>query len=249
MSAFSSKQELKKHLQDFHNKTPFSDFVEEIVYGAVDGIVTTLAVVAGFFGANSGDFSLGFAIVVLFGLANLLADGASMGLGNFLSKRANHNFYLRQREIETLEIEKNSKSEFEETIFLLKNEGFEQNDAEKMASIISKNKKFWIKFMMEHELDMHDETDDNNALKGLVTFLSFVVFGFLPILPFVFLTKFFNFSELFISTLFFSGLALILLGYFRSLITMENKLKAMFETLLVGSVSGLIAFVVGVLIY
>jgi len=248
MSAFKNKKELKKHLQEFHNKTPFSNYIEEIVYGAVDGIVTTLAVVTGFFGANSGDFSLSFTIIVLFGLANLFADGVSMGLGNFLSKRASDGFYLIQKEIETKEIDENSKSETEETIFLLKNEGFKEKDAKEMVKIIAKNRPFWIKFMMEHELDMHDETGDNNALKGLMTFLSFIVFGMLPIFPFIFLSSLLPVDNLFITSIIFSGLALILLGYLRSMITMENKLKAIFETVLVGSVSGLIAFVVGFLV-
>jgi VIT1/CCC1 family predicted Fe2+/Mn2+ transporter len=73
-------------------------------------------------------------------------------------------------------------------------------------------------------------------------------FGFLPILPFVFLTSFFDPGELFIFSLIFSGGALVSLGYLRSFITMESKVKAIFETVVVGSVSGLIAFGVGVFI-
>jgi VIT1/CCC1 family predicted Fe2+/Mn2+ transporter len=58
-------------------------YVRDLVYGATDGIITTFAVVAGVAGA-----ALSTRIVVILGLANLLADGFSMAAGNFLSVRS-----------------------------------------------------------------------------------------------------------------------------------------------------------------
>ena len=58
-------------------------WIREFVYGAVDGAVTTFAVVAGSAGA-----SLGAPVVLVLGVANLLADGFAMGCGNYLSTRA-----------------------------------------------------------------------------------------------------------------------------------------------------------------
>lgn len=67
-------------------------YLGEITYGGNDGIVTTFAVVSGFSGAallNGNDnVNLSIGLVVLFGLANLFADGLSMGIGNYLSKSA-----------------------------------------------------------------------------------------------------------------------------------------------------------------
>ncbi|MBI2113045.1 MAG: VIT1/CCC1 transporter family protein [Candidatus Wildermuthbacteria bacterium] len=60
-----------------------STYLGDFVYGASDGIVTTFAVVAGVAGA-----SLSPAIVIILGLANLFADGFSMGASNFLSLRS-----------------------------------------------------------------------------------------------------------------------------------------------------------------
>jgi len=60
-------------------------WIREFVYGAVDGAVTTFAVVAGSAGAG-----LGTPIVLVLGVANLLADGFAMGCGNYLSTRAEH---------------------------------------------------------------------------------------------------------------------------------------------------------------
>ena len=58
-------------------------YIAEVIYGANDGIVTTFAVVAGVAGA-----SLDPGIVLILGIANLLADGFSMGMSNFLSQRS-----------------------------------------------------------------------------------------------------------------------------------------------------------------
>jgi VIT1/CCC1 family predicted Fe2+/Mn2+ transporter len=58
-------------------------YLRDFVYGAIDGIVTTFAVVAG---VTGGSLSAG--VVLIVGTANLLADGLSMGVGNYLSIRS-----------------------------------------------------------------------------------------------------------------------------------------------------------------
>jgi VIT1/CCC1 family predicted Fe2+/Mn2+ transporter len=58
-------------------------YVREIVYGANDGIITTFAVVAGVAGGG-----LSAEVVLICGVANLLADGLSMAVGNYLSIRS-----------------------------------------------------------------------------------------------------------------------------------------------------------------
>jgi len=63
-------------------RNPFREYVDEAVYGANDGIITTFAVVSGAAGAT-----LGGDTVIILGLANLIADGFSMGASSFLSIR------------------------------------------------------------------------------------------------------------------------------------------------------------------
>jgi VIT1/CCC1 family predicted Fe2+/Mn2+ transporter len=59
-------------------------YLRDLVYGGIDGVITTFAVVAG---VRGGEFAAGVAIVI--GVANLCADGLSMAVGNFLSIRSN----------------------------------------------------------------------------------------------------------------------------------------------------------------
>ena len=58
-------------------------YVRDVVYGANDGVITTFAVVAGVTGGT-----LAPATVLVLGVANLLADGLSMGVGNYLGIRS-----------------------------------------------------------------------------------------------------------------------------------------------------------------
>src|SRR3989338_3311388 len=113
--------DLEEHLRKEHKRTPFSQYLREIVYGGNDGIVTTFAVVAGFAGAQKDPASSAVPVisVLLFGLANLIADGLSMSLGSFLSLRANQDVYGNEHAKESHEIIHDPENEFKETVEIL----------------------------------------------------------------------------------------------------------------------------------
>ena len=72
------------------DRRPSPSYLRDFIYGAIDGTITTFAVVAGVEGA-----SLDATIVIILGAANLLADGFSMAASNFLGSRAER----QQREL------------------------------------------------------------------------------------------------------------------------------------------------------
>jgi vacuolar iron transporter family protein len=74
--------------------------IENFVYGAVDGAVTTFAVVAGVVGA-----SLSPSIIVILGFANLFADGFSMAIGNYLAVKTHNEYIAKARKREEWEID------------------------------------------------------------------------------------------------------------------------------------------------
>ncbi|HEC64662.1 MAG TPA: GMP synthase [bacterium] len=236
-------QTLKEHLKNEHKLTPFSTYLKEIVYGGSDGIVTTFAIVAGFTGANSGEIAtLSLITVLIFGLANLFADGASMGLGNFLSIRSDQDVYKKERKKELNEITNNTKFEKEETLQILMAKGFDKEDAEKLTDIYSKNKEYWLDFMMSQELEMPDPTSEKPVLSGFATFLAFIFFGFIPLIPYVFLREF---SSVFLFSIIATLIALTLLGILRWRVTKEKIFRSVIETVLIGGISAVIAFLVG----
>ena len=75
-------------------------YLGDMVYGGLDGIVTTFAVVSGVAGAQ-----LGSGIVLILGLANLFADGFSMAVGAYLSSKSEQEYYDREYTREAWEVE------------------------------------------------------------------------------------------------------------------------------------------------
>lgn len=238
-----SRRDLEKHLKEEHRQSPFGTYLKEIVYGGNDGIVTTFAVVAGFAGAGaSSQMGLGYFVVLLFGLANLFSDGASMSLGNFLSIRSEQDRYRKEERKEKSEIEANPRIEKAESVEILKQKKFTHEQATKLVDIYAANKPFWVDFMMRYELEMANPFDANPIFTGLATFIAFVSFGAIPLFPYIFS---FPFSHPFTLAVIATGFALFLLGLLRYKVTKESVVKSVGEIMFVGGISAAIAYFVG----
>jgi VIT1/CCC1 family predicted Fe2+/Mn2+ transporter len=249
MTLEEREQELERHIKEEHRRSPFSSYLKEIIYGGVDGIITTFAVVAGFSGASlSGDATvqLSSMVVLLFGLANLFADGVSMGLGNFLSIRSDQNLYRSIRAREEHETRMNGDVEAEETVTILMGKGFTQEDARTITALYRKNSEYWIDFMMNNELEISDPRNNNALSSGLATFLAFLSFGIVPLLPFLVFDSFTP-HALFQVSAFGTILALVMLGLVKSEIVGGSSWRSVGEVVLVGGAAALVAFFVGTL--
>jgi len=236
---------LQQHLEQEHAISPLTQYVREIVYGGVDGIVTTFAVVAGFAGATGGgtmETGIPVVVVLLFGGANLFADAVSMALGNYMSVRADHDLYRSELHKEASEIKKNPSMEFEETVSIFIDQGFTKDQATQLTSIYQQNKKGWAEFMMTNELRMEHPDNTNPLFTSIATCLSFIVFGTVPLIPYIVVG---SDGSLFIWSVAATALALFLLGTLRMRITKTSAVRSVGEIVLLGSVAAVIAYIVG----
>ena len=236
------EMDIAKHLEEEHKITPLSAYLKEIVYGGNDGIITTFAVVAGFAGAqaNIGP-SLPVFSVLIFGFANLFADGVSMALGNLLSIRSEQDVYANEKAKEMHEIKNNTEMERIESVQILITRGFTKPQAEQLISIYMANPKYWVDFMMNQELELPNPEKDNAFMMAFFTFVSFIFFGFIPLIPYVF----FKGESLFVASIFTTALALFLLGVLRWKISKQSFLRSVGEMLLLGGAAATVAYVVG----
>lgn len=240
-----TREDFQNHLEEEHSISPFSSYLREIVYGGSDGIVTTFAIVAGFSGATGGsELSINIPIitVLIFGLANLFGDATSMAVGNFMSIRSEQDVYKDHKRKEHKEIQNNPEMEWEETVLILKKKGYNQKDAEAMAQLYKKNKKYWTEFMMEHELEMSNPLNDSALLTSVATFFSFVIFGFIPLIPYI---LFRDNSSVFMMSILFTLFALVGLGALRWRAGQSKALRAIGEIVLLGGVSATVAYFIG----
>ena len=247
MNEATRRDELVASLKAEHQQSTFASYFKEVIYGALDGIVTTFAVVAGFSGAalsNETTTQLSFVIVLLFGLANLFADAASMALGNFLSVRAEQDQYVAARASELSEIQDHAEKEYAETLILLEQKGFSREDAQTLANIYQRNEEYWTDFMMNNEHEMPDPRGTNPVYTGLATFVSFIVFGSIPLMPFIVFT---TATPAFAFTLSIIGTAsaLVVLGLLRWQVIGDRLVRSLTEVVTIGGVAALLAYGVG----
>lgn len=236
----------QKHREQFihnHRKEQNSHYVKEVMYGGIDGIISTFAVIAGFSGAISGEGGLVITagVVLLFGFANLFADAFSMGLGDYLSSRSYKKLYESTRQGEQRAITAGDRHEQKETIGMLEKNGFSNVDASDFVRLLEKNPLFWADFKMRYELES-PRPDDEPWRGSLVTFISFICFGLIPLIPFLL----FNAPEqkLFIAGV-FTFSALLVLGVLRSYITRERIFVSILEVVGIGALASVVAFLVG----
>ncbi len=220
-----------------------SQYIGEMVYGGLDGIITTFAVVSGVAGAQ-----LGSHVVLIMGLANLFADGFSMAIGSFLSTRSEQEYYQRERSREAWEVEHFPKGEKMELIELYRQNGYSDEEANTLVDIQSRQPERWVDAMMVDELKMMP-IERNPLLNGLATFISFLVAGSVPLLVYVYgLFAHLTAKNMFPISVGFSALALFGLGAAKVRITERNALKSGLETLAVGGLAAIAAYLVGVLL-
>ena len=235
--------DIKKHRRTEHGIGGFQENLRQIVYGGNDGIVTTLAVVAGFAGARAeGTVEIGLIAVIIFGFANLLADATSMGLGEFLSSRSERDVYNSTRYREKLLLETAPEAELEEVVALLMLRGLKQDEAESLAKELQKHPELTLDFMMSYEFGLSDPSDQNPIINALYTFFSFLLFGFIPLAPYTIGAALDDAFSLSVAA---TGLALTLLGLFRWYVTRENLARCVLETLIVGGTCAFVAYGVG----
>lgn len=224
-----------------------STYLREIVYGGNDGIVTTFAVVAGFVGAQAQDVTtIPLISVLLFGFANLCADGVSMALGNFLSIRSEKDVYDREKRQELKNIRTDISQEEKETLEILQTKGFTNEQASTLVSIYKTNEGYWLDFMMNHELEMSNPEKEKEFYTAFATFSSFIVFGAIPLLPYVF---FRDNPSVFYFSLGATAAALLTLGFLRWKVTRHPLGRSLIETLVLGGAAAFVAYFVGSMIH
>lgn len=238
MSNRNIKADLAAHRASELHGSHLGPWIHDIVYGAHDGIVTTFAVIAGTVGAG-----LPTGVVVIIGMANLLADGVSMGAGAFLSLRSERDQYERLLKEELQEIEDDPEIEREEIREAYLAKGFAGEDLERTVAIITRDKTVWAETMMreEHRM-MPPGSSDNALLHGIATFLGFFLFGGVPLLPYLMLRAE---SNNFVLAIAGAAAALLLVGITRSLVTRERIYRGAAEILLIGAATAGIAYAVG----
>ena len=217
--------------------------IEDFVYGGTDGAITTFAVISGAFGA-----SLSISVILILGFANLFADGFSMSIGNYLSRRTNKEYIEKERRKEEWSIDNLAKEEKEEIREIYKNKGLEGDLLEDIVKVITSKRKVWIDTMMREELGLVDDKKEPKDT-ALTTFIAFNILGLIPLSPFIIIyiigITSISSNYAFILSSIFTAISFFLIGIIKGKIVKKSWIKSGLHTLGIGGIASTVAYIVG----
>lgn len=233
----------KEAIAERLKQQPKHNYLKDFIYGAIDGTVTTFAVVAGVAGA-----SLPSKIIIILGLANVIADGFSMAASNFLGTRAENELRVQAEEEEKMQIMLNPEGEKEEIRQLFAAKGFQGEDLNRIVTTITADVKLWLNTMLQEELGL-SRIKISPFRAAFYTFFAFILVGLFPLGSFILLFFFpqWNFDP-FIWSLVITSAAFFTVGALKSYFVGKKWYTSGLETFLVGGAAAFLAYLAGILL-
>lgn len=213
------------------------NYVRDWVYGGIDGAVTTFAIVAGVVGA-----ALSAKVILILGLANLIADGFSMAASNYSGTKTEVDDLERLREIERRHIALVPEGEREEIRQILHGKGLTGHALEEAVDAITSNDETWVNTMLAEEYGLTPVVRAP-AKSALATFSAFLICGVVPLVPFIV-----TIPNPFIVALVTTGLVFFAIGTIKSLWSLAPWWRSGLETLTIGMLAAGMAYLVGYLL-
>ncbi len=229
---------LKKfHGEDWH--TPKGRAIREIVFGANDGLVTTIGFVAGVTGSIADA-----RLILLAGLAEVFAGAISMFFGAYISSKSQREFFEKEIRRELKEIEEKPEEEKEEMNVIYRDMGFNDKEVDIIVSRLTKNKKSWLRVMLREELGIIVEDMDNPLRTGLIISISFILGAFPPLLPYILMD---NAHAALKVALPVSLATMFFIGVGKTRITKTKWSRSGLEMLAIGSTAAGVGYLLGML--
>jgi VIT1/CCC1 family predicted Fe2+/Mn2+ transporter len=222
------------HSEDWH--TPQGRFIREVMFGINDGLVSTIGFVAGATGSL-----MQTRLVLLAGVASLVAGALTMGIGAYLASKSQREFFESERARERREIEEVPEDERKEIRDIYTRLGFQPDEVEMIVRRVTSNKDLWVQTMMREELGILEETV-NPAKIGLLMMAAFTIGGIPPLLPYLVAQEPLRALNFAVGV---SLLALFLVGVAKTALTQQPWFKSGLEVVFLGSLAAGIGFGIG----
>jgi VIT1/CCC1 family predicted Fe2+/Mn2+ transporter len=212
-------------------------YLGDAVLGAIDGAVTTFAIVAGAIGAGFSHL-----VILVLGVANLLADGFSMAVSNYQARRSQTDLVERARQHEAQHIERVPEGEREEIRQIYRAKGFEGEALEHVVETITADRERWIETMLTEELGLQLE-GPRPLPAAAATFLAFAAAGLVPLVPF--LLPGLSAPVAAGASVVATGLTFFATGVLKARQVEQSRLRTGLVTLVTGAIAASLAWVVG----
>jgi vacuolar iron transporter family protein len=210
----------------------------DAVLGAIDGAITSFAVVAGAVGGGFGSL-----VVVVLGFASLFADGFSMAASNYLGTKSDAEAAHRAEREEQRHIDAVPEGQREELRQIFAAKGFSGRTLDGIVRTLTSDREAWARTIVQEELGLHPGSRWRALQAGAATFVAFLAAGLVPLLPFVvpLLTP----MQAFQLSVAATCVAFIAIGAVKGRVLRQPLLRAALETLLIGGGAAALAYGVG----
>jgi VIT1/CCC1 family predicted Fe2+/Mn2+ transporter len=209
--------------------------IREVVFGAQDGILSTVALVTSVAVALDSQTA-----VLVAGLA-AAAGTISMATGAYLGSRAEQDVQRAEIAREAQEIEEKPAEELAELVVIYQREGRSFEEARRMADEIAEDKELWLRTLVEKELGISPDETSNPMKDAAAMGLSFLLAASVPIIPHILLTGTAAISVSVAGAL----VALFVLGSLKGRLVQKSPILQGLEILGIGAVSAAIGFALG----
>ncbi|MFH1592059.1 MAG: VIT1/CCC1 transporter family protein [Candidatus Woesearchaeota archaeon] len=228
---------MKKKREKFESEHEKGKFIRHFVFGAEDGLISTLGFLTGIVGA-----SLSHITIVIVGIAEVFAAALSMGIGTYLSTKSSVELIKRNIDIEKDEIKIMPKRERKEIEVMYRKKGFKGNKLKKIVDKIVSNKKVWLGEMLGFELGIVPGKYENPIKSAVIMFFTFIVLAFIPLASYLFVEN--VMSALFTSVV-LTMITLFLVGAIKTKLTRKAWWKSGLEMMVLGLVAAIVTFYIG----
>lgn len=210
----------------------------QAIYGANDGLGATFGIVSGMAGYTGGS-----EVVLIAGLAGMLASSLSMGAGAYLASKSEREVYEAEIERERLEIQENPEEEREELELFYQLKGFTQGQSSMLAKQLTQQPDQLLKTLAHEELGLSEATFPKPMKATMSAALSTAVGGLIPVLPFFFATG----MTAVIASFIISTLAHFIIGASKTFVTGRSWVASGLEMTVVGIIEAAITYGLGIL--
>jgi len=204
------------------------------VFGAMDGLVTNTALVAGVGGGGAAPRA-----IVLAGTASLVAGAISMALGEYTSVKTQNEQLELEVEKERRELARNPAGELDELVGMLRVRGVDEALARRVAVQLSRDPETALRLHVVAELGLNPEDRPSPVVAAVSSFVTFAIGALLPLLPFLL-----GASALW-PALVCGGLGLLVAGALSSAFTPRAWWYSGARQLLFGAVAAGITYLIG----
>ena len=213
-------------------------FLREVVFGANDGLVSNVSLVAGVAGATSDPKT-----VLLAGIAGLVAGAISMSLGAYVSTKSEREFRESEERRERWEVEHKPGEERAEIHQIFREKGISGPTLDAVVEQITRDKEQWVRTMMQDELGF-PEKPPKPLLAGVVMGIAFAIAAVFPVAPYLFLEG----IPALLSAVGLTGVALFGVGVWRAYLTSSNVWRKALEMVGLAALAVLAANLIGRLV-